>query len=92
MSTDELLSKMHIILSKASHRGDRQERPGLIPCRVVFRQRFQSRKENNCLLIILSNALQITEVREIGRGDMLDIPRMVFQRMCGVSVTQCTSK
>ena len=67
MYTEPPASSMCIMSSKALNKADRQERPLLNPCCVLFRQPFLSINEETCFLIILSSNLLITEVSEIGQ-------------------------
>ena len=67
MSTEPPSSSMWKMSSKTFNKADRQERPLLNPCCVLFRQPILSIKEETCFLIILTSILLITEVSEIGR-------------------------
>ena len=67
MPTEPPASSMCIMSLKTLNKSDRQERPLLNPCCVLFRQPFLSITEETCFLIILSSTLLITEDSEIGR-------------------------
>ena len=72
MSTEPPSSSMCIMSSKTLNKADRQERPLLNPCWVLFRQPFLSINEETCFLIILSSTLLNIEGSEMG-GNYLEL-------------------
>ena len=67
MSTEPPSSSRCTMSSEILNKADRQERPLLNPCWILFRQPFLSINDETCFLLILSSTLLNTEVSGIGR-------------------------